>query len=383
LQKGINIVHYWGGTPITPTSKWLRTLKLIEKCKANGMNNWLVLSKKPEDVHLIEPMIEVGCTIVYLPRSKKSFDIGCIYRTFIFLKKIKCDIFHCHNDHTSPIIGAFLANVRVKIWSKLSMSAAYEKNLKLTGIGKLMPSTRITCWCADKVLAISDAVKKELSDQIGFENKIKVINAPVPVEKYLSATGVGIREEFKFKESDLVLVSVGHFAEVKGWDISVQAFVEVRKKIPQSKLLLVGKTTSQSFYNKIITLIKVNGLQDSVVFAGNRSDIPNILKASDMFIFPSRSEGAGAALIEAMAAGIPCIGTNTGGIPSIIENGVNGFLFERENVSDLSKKILDLSIDSELKIQFCTAAEKKLVNFTIESYVEGVFNQYQALLLNR
>ncbi|WP_413692345.1 glycosyltransferase family 4 protein [Psychromonas sp. KJ10-2] len=271
----------------------------------------------------------------------------------------------------------------MKIWSKLSMSAAYEKNVKLTGIRKVMPSTRVTCWCADKVFAISDAVKKEVSEQIGFENKIKVIHAPVPVEKYLSATGVGIREEFKFKDSDLVLVSVGHFAEVKGWDISVQAFVEVRKKIPQAKLLLVGKTTSQSFYNKIVTLIKVNDLQGSVVFAGNRSDIPNILKASDIFIFPSRSEGAGAALIEAMAAGIPCIGTNTGGIPGIIEDGVNGFLFERENVSDLSKKILDLIIDSELKIQFCTAAEEKLVNFTIESYVEGIFNQYQALLLNR
>ncbi|WP_413692344.1 hypothetical protein [Psychromonas sp. KJ10-2] len=87
MNNVINIVHYWGGFPITPTSKWLRTLKLIEKCNANGMNNWLVLSKKPEDVHLIEPMIEAGCTIVYLPRSTKSFDFGCIYRTFIFLKK--------------------------------------------------------------------------------------------------------------------------------------------------------------------------------------------------------------------------------------------------------------------------------------------------------
>ena len=380
LNKEINIVHYWGGVPIVPTSKWLRTLTLIKKCKENGWNNWLVLSREPDDINLIQPVLEAGCKIIYLPRSKGNFDFRSIYRNIIFLRKIKCDIFHCHNDHTSPIIGASLSFVPVKIWSKLSMSSAYETNEKLSGFGRLMASTRITCWCADQILAISDAVKKEVYEQVGFEKKIDVVHAPVPIEKYIQATGKGVREEFGVKQTEFLIVAVGHFAEVKGWDIAVEAFVEVNKQHSNTKLLLVGKTTSKSFYNKILMLIKNNNLEENVIFAGNRSDIPDILNVSDLFVFPSRSEGAGAALIEAMAAGLPCIATNTGGIPGIIEDGCNGFLFERDNAADLSDKIIKLIMAPELKYQLINSAKKGLEKFTIEAYVENVFSHYQRLL---
>jgi len=380
LPNKINIVHYWGGVPLIPTSKWLRTLQLIDKCQTNGCNNWLVLSKKPDDLSLIVPIIETGCKIIYLPRSKRNFDFGSIYRTFKLLREIKCHIFHCHNDHTSPIIGALLSSVPVKIWSKLSMSSAYETNNKLSGFGRLMASTRITCWCADQILAISDAVKKEVYEQVGFKKKIDVVHAPVPIDKYIQATGKGIREEFRIKQSEFLIVAVGHFAEVKGWDIAVEAFAKVNKQHSNTKLLLVGKTTSQSFYNKILMLIKNNDLEKSVVFAGSRSDIPDILNASDLFVFPSRSEGAGAALIEAMAASLPCIATNTGGIPGIIKNSSNGFLFERENDIDLSDKIIKLIMDHELRYQFINNAKKGLEKFTIETYVENVFSRYQSLL---
>ncbi|WP_166371943.1 glycosyltransferase family 4 protein [Psychromonas sp. SA13A] len=380
MQKEINIVHYWGGFPIIATSKWLRTLALINKCAGNGWNNWLVLSKEPDDLSLVEPFVKAGCKIIYIPRSKGNFDFRGIYRNIIFLRKIKCDIFHCHNDHTSPIIAALLSFVPVKIWSKLSMSSAYEKNEELSGLGRLMASTRITCWCADQILAISDAVKKEVCEQVGFERKIDVVHAPVPIDKYIQATGEGVRKEFGVKQTEFLIVAVGHFAEVKGWDIAVEAFAEVNKQNSNTKLLLVGKTTSKSFYNRILMLIKNNSLEKNVVFAGNRSDIPDILNASDLFVFPSRSEGAGAALIEAMAAGLPCIATNTGGIPGIIENGCNGFLFERDNVVDLSDKIIKLIMEPELKFQLINSAKKGLEKFTIEAYVENVFSHYQRLL---
>jgi glycosyltransferase involved in cell wall biosynthesis len=370
LQKEINIVHYWGGVPISPTSKWLRTLMLIEKCQKNGFNNWLVLSEA------------TGCKVIYFPRSKGNFDLQSIYRNFKFLRKIECNVFHCHNDHTSPIIGATFASVPVKIWSKLSMSFAYEKGIKLRGIGRLMLSTRITCLFASRVLAISDAVKYEVCSQIGFKDKIDVVNAPVPIDKFIKATGNNIREEFNIPSSDVVITAVGHFAEVKGWDIAVEAFKEINITFPNTKLLLVGKKTSLSFYNKINAFITVHNLQDKIIIAGNRSDIPEILKASNLFVFPSRSEGAGAALIEAMAAGLPCIATNIGGIPGIIENGKNGLLFTRENSTELVEKISLLLTDAELNTQLIQNAKQDLSAFTIDTYVESVFTLYKKLLIN-
>lgn len=376
----INIVHYWGGFPITVTSKWLRTLALINKCSDHGWNNWLVLSKKPDDLGLVEPFVKAGCKIIYHPRSLGNFDFASIYRNFKFLQKIKCDVFHCYNDHTSPIIAAMFARVPVRMWSKLAMSSYYEQDVPPKGVQKLMLSTRITCLFSNRILAISDAAGNEIYKQVGFKDKIFTVPAPVPVERFITATEAGIRDEFNIHKADVVITAVGHFVEVKGWDIAVKAFAKVYKAIPNVKLLLVGKKTSTEYYQKICKQIDQHGLKSKVIFTGNRSDIPEILKASDLFVFPSRSEGAGAALVEAMAAGLPCIATDTGGIPDVIINGHNGILFQRENSDELAEKIISVLSDSVLKAQLTKIAQQNLQKFTIESYVESLFAHYQEML---
>jgi len=381
LSKEINIVHYWGGFPIIATSKWLSALKLVQQCADNNWNNWLVLSKKPDDVSLITPFIEAGCQIIYHPRSRGNFDFASVMRNVKFLLKIKCTVFHCYNDHTSPIIAAMLAQTPVRVWSKLAMSSYYEKGISPKGLNRLMPSTRITCWFASRILAISRAAKKEVYEQVGFNNKVSIVDVPVQLERFnISRKSSEVRDEFNLLESDYVITAVGHFIEVKGWDIAVPAFAQVCENIPNAKLLLVGKKTSDSYYQKICDQIKYFDLKDNVIFAGNRSDIPDILAASDLFILPSRSEGTPAALIEAMASGLPCIATNAGGIPEVITNGDNGYLFEKENVGELADKIKSVALNSDLKIQFITNAQKDLHKFSIERYVDNVFNHYQDLL---
>lgn len=380
MKSEINIVHYWAGSPSLRNSKWWRTLKLIEKCEDFGWNNWLVLSKQPEDYSLIKPFLDVGCKIIYQPRSKGNFDLANIHRSFKFLRRIKCTIFHCNNDHTSPIIAAKLARVPIKIWSKLAMSSYYELGAPPVGFHKLMPSLRITTLVADKVLAISHAVKSELVELVGFEHKVAVVDAPIPLHNYTLATSAGIREEFGFLANDIIITAVGHSVEVKGWDIAIKAFALLAKKVPNTKLLLVGKHTSPEFHQKLCALVKHNGLDDRVIFSGSRNDIANILKASDMFLFPSRSEGVGAAIIEARASGLPCVATDAGGIPEVIKNNVNGFLFQRENTEELAEKILTLLSSPDLKAKFIEAGVKGLDKYTIETYVNNVFSCYQELL---
>ena len=381
MSNKINIVHYWGGFPITATSKWLSALTLVQKCAENNWNNWLVLSKQPDDLSLVTPFIEAGCKIIYQPRSKGNFDLKSIYRNYKLMRLINCNILHCYNDHTSPLIAGMLARTPVKIWSKLSMSSYYEKGVLPKGLKKLMPSTRITCWLSSRILAISNAARKEICDQVGFDNKISIVDVPVQLERFTCLEKSNdIREEFHILKSDYLITAVGHFIEVIGWDIAVPAFAKVCKSIPNAKLLLVGKKTSDSFYQKISKQIEFFGLKEKVVFAGNRSDIPEILKASDLFILPSRSEGTPAALIEAMASGLPCIATNAGGMPEVITNGDNGYLFEKENVDELADKINSIALDPDLKIRFITNAQKDLHKFSIEKYVDNVFNHYQDLL---
>ncbi|ABM02312.1 glycosyl transferase, group 1 [Psychromonas ingrahamii 37] len=380
MQKKINIVHYWGGCPNVATSKELSFLMLIKKCAEHGWNNWLVLSKYPENSELIDPILQTGCEIIYQPRSKGNFDPASIYCNFKLLWGIKCHVFHCYNDHTSPIIAAMFARVPIRVWSKLAMSSYYEQGITPKGLQRLMPSTWITCLFSNRILAISDAAGKEIYEQVGFKNKVATVQVPVSLERFMTITGAGIRDEFNLQQSDIVITAVGHFIEVKGWDIAIKAFARVYKEIPNAKLLLVGKKTSVEFYQKICLQIERYDLQKHVFFAGNRSDIPEILKASNIFILPSRSEGTPAALIEAMAAGLPCIAAETGGIPEVIVHGNNGLMFRREDAEDLADKIVCLLSDSELRLQLTKMAQKNLEKFSIENYVDSVFSHYQNLL---
>ncbi|MEJ6121141.1 glycosyltransferase family 4 protein [Vibrio sp. 2-Bac 85] len=381
MQNEINIVHYWGGFPIIATSKWLSALNLVKKCQAEGWNNWLVLSKEPDNLELVTPFLEAGCKVIYHPRSRRNFDFFSIYRNIKFLHKIKCDVFHCYNDHTSPIIAAMFARVPIRVWSKLSMSSYYEEGISPTGLKRLMPSTRITCWFANRILAISDAAKQEICSQVGFENKISIVDVPVHLELFnIPHQNSEIRDEFNILKSDYLITAVGHFIEVKGWDIAVPAFAKVCEVFPDVKLLFVGKKTSESYYQKICSQIKYFNLDDKVIFAGNRSDIPDILTASELFIFPSRSEGAGASLVEAMAAGVPCIATDAGGISEIIKDGENGLLFERGNSDELAKQIIRVISDIDLQTQLVETAKQGLQKFSIEVYVDSVLNHYKNLI---
>ena len=380
MQKKVNIVHYWGGSPIVVTSKLISYLRLIEKCTENGWNNWLILSKEPDDLSLIEPIIEAGCKIVYQARSKGNFDFNSVLINYKFLRSIKCDVFHCYNDHTSPLIAAKLARVPVKVWSKLSMSSYYEKGIPPKGFQKFMLSTRVTGLCVDRILSVSDLAGEEVVKQVGFKEKVTTVNVPVSVERFIGSVNSMVREEFKFNEHDFIIGAVGHFVEVKGWDIAVDSFALVHKSYPNSKLFLIGKKTSESFYQKIMVKIRDYGLSESVVLAGNRSDIPEVLKACDLFILPSRSEGTPASLIEAMAAGLPSIATSTGGIPEVIKHNVNGLLFQRDNSADLAEKVISLISNKALRAKFSEMGQKNLHKYSLDVYVETVFSHYSQLL---
>lgn len=121
-----------------------------------------------------------------------------------------------------------------------------------------------------------------------------------------------------------------------------------------------------------------NGLAaDKLICCGFQKDIAPFYKMMDLVVLPSSNEGLGLTLIEAMAAGVPCIGTDDGGIREIITNGVNGFLFKKGNSSDLADKIKILSENKILRDKFILNGKKKVEKmFTIAntlSETEAIF----------
>jgi len=117
-----------------------------------------------------------------------------------------------------------------------------------------------------------------------------------------------IRTEFDIDESTLLVGHVGRFMTQKNHAFLLPVFAELLKKQPDSKLLLVGKgDLEQQLRDQISTL----GIEQKVIFAGVRSDIPQILSAMDVFVFPSFYEGMPNTVIEAQSTGLPCVIADT------------------------------------------------------------------------
>lgn len=125
-----------------------------------------------------------------------------------------------------------------------------------------------------------------------------------------------------------------------------------------------------------------NGLAaDKLIFCGFQKDIAPFYKMMDLVVLPSANEGLGLTLIEAMAAGIPCIGTDDGGIREIITNGVNGFLFKKGNHSDLADKIKTVCENKTLRDLFILNGKKKVKKmFRIENTVSETEKIFYGLL---
>jgi len=383
ISGAIGIVHYWGGCPQSANSKWQRFLSLIQRCREHGWRNYLVWSRMPDDRALVEPFREAGCEIILLPPSRRNFDPASIWRVYRLLRRLECDLFHCHNDHTSPLMGAVLARVPIRLWSKLAMSPYYERGISPRGLHRLMLSTRVSCVCASRVLAISDQVRRELVDSVGFGERIDTIRGPVDSERFANARKGDIRRQLGLDPSDVLITAVGRAVPVKGWDVVIRASAEVHRLFPNAHIAFVGSTTSPEetdFFEKLAGLLRESNGSDHIHFLGHRDDIPGILKASDVFILPSRSEGMPAALIEAMAAGLPCVAAKVGGIPEVITHGEDGLLFERENAEQLAECVIGLIRNQSLRARIASHAANRAHEFGMRAYVDKVFRCYEALL---
>ena len=132
---------------------------------------------------------------------------------------------------------------------------------------------------------------------------------------------------------------VARLSEEKGHVYLIKAMQEVIAGIPQAQLLIVGEGRMRE---KLVNLTKEAGLEKSVFFLPSVMDTQEVLSNMDLFVLPSLKEGLGLALMEAMACGLAVIGSDVGGIKSLIQDRYNGLLVRPADIRELSYAILEL-----------------------------------------
>lgn len=183
-----------------------------------------------------------------------------------------------------------------------------------------------------------------------------------------------VRAEFSVGESDRMIVSVGELDDNKNHSTVIKALARLGRK--DFKYVVCGVGPNKDM---LLSLAASLGLSENVILAGYRSDIPDVLNAADLFVFPSYHEGMPVSALEAMACGLPVVCSRIRGNVDIVKDGDNGHLFEPSDETTLAEK-LGMLMDNQQKRLEMGAKNREIVkDFSMEAVTEELKNIYGSI----
>lgn len=190
-------------------------------------------------------------------------------------------------------------------------------------------------------------------------------------EVYREKSRLGLQENAK------VVGVVSRLVKNKEVEVFLSSIPHVLKVIPDAKFIIIG---DGNLSKKLKGLTAVLGIERDVYFTGNRKNIKTMLELLDVFVLPSLHETFSFAIAEAMAAGLPVVATNVGGIPELVEDGITGLLIPSENPKLLTDAIVELLKDPNKCKQMGQRGQDRIRKyFTIEKMIENTEKIYDEL----
>jgi len=239
---------------------------------------------------------------------------------------------------------------------------------------------KITALITNCMIALTEGEKNDYVEfSIIQPASINIIHSGVDIGRYKN-TQVNIEKKkvsLGLKPNNLVVGTVGWLLPIKGPMILLKALSRIWQDRSDVELVYVGKGDLE--WDLKQQAIKM-GVSEQVKFLGWRDDVHEIIPVFDLFVLPSLNEGMGRVLVEAMAAGKPVVGSNVGGIPDLIKNGQNGFLFESGDISGLSAVIEKLLLDKNMRHVMGKRGQSIAQDFSEAKMVEKIDALYASLL---
>jgi glycosyltransferase involved in cell wall biosynthesis len=203
----------------------------------------------------------------------------------------------------------------------------------------------------DRVVAVGQAVRRVLVDNEGLPgSRIQVIYNGIASDPFARAAGSRetVRGELGLAPADLVACQVGRLEPIKDHATALRALGRVVARRPEARLVLVGDGPEKGRLHELAGRL---GLLSQIRFLGMRYDVPRVLAGADLLLLSSTSEGIPLALIEGMAAGLPVVSTNVGGVPEVVVHGTTGLVAPAGDEAALAGAILRLAEDASLRRQ--------------------------------
>ncbi|HUH34268.1 MAG TPA: N-acetyl-alpha-D-glucosaminyl L-malate synthase BshA [Moheibacter sp.] len=232
------------------------------------------------------------------------------------------------------------------------------------------PAVEFSINQSDAVTSVSESLKKETYEFFQISKDIQVISNFIDNSQFLDCSNQDCREEMAGK-NEKIIIHVSNLRKVKRLQDVISVFYEIQKEI-DAKLIIIGEGPE---WGRCSSQIEALGINDKVKSLGKVNDLYNVLRSADLFLLPSEKESFGLAALEAMAACVPVISSNAGGIPEVNIDGETGYVLPIGDVEGMAAKGIALLKDEVLLNQFKENAKKQALKFD----KKAILPQYEAL----
>jgi L-malate glycosyltransferase len=332
MRIGITGYPTYGGSGVVAT-------ELGQELAARGHDVHFITYAPPIRMNASDPRIHFhqAAVVSYPLFDHSPYTLSLAVKMLEVFEAESLDILHVH--YAIPhSVSALLARQMAAPRRLPFITTLHGTDITLVGNNhNFLPITRYSIEQSDGVTSISHYLSQETIKEFGIRRPIEVIPNFVNCDLYCRKPNPALRAEWA-PDGEPILMHLSNFRPVKRILDAVEIFALVREKM-KAKLVMIGDGPDRGPAEE---LARKRGVEKDVLFLGQQNAIREKLAQADLFLLPSQLESFGLAALEAMASEVPVIATNAGGVPEVVEHGVDGYLVEPGDVKTAGKYAIDL-----------------------------------------
>jgi len=320
-----------------------------------------------ESAELIR-MVENPAVTLHPLAFRGDLDLGFIPKLRQIIRRERPDLMHIHSRRGDGL--AALAGRLEKI--PLILSRRVDNPPRWLDLNLKFPLFK-------KIITISEGIRAVLLAAGVPAERVTCIPSAVDTVRHRPETERDwFRREFGLQDGQIAIGMIAQLIPRKGHDVLFDALPSVLTRHPKTRVLVFGRGPLEA---ELKQAVNDRSLDQAVIFAGFRNDLERVIPNLDLLVHPAWLEGLGVSLLEAAASGVPIVATRTGGIPEIVQDGVNGRLITPGDRQALTEAIDDLLEHPVRRLAFGDAGRRLAVErFAVGRMVEGNYRIYQSLL---
>lgn len=337
---------------------------------------------KEQEAHLRE--IGVDVILIDLRRLLNPFaDINAAIQLYRLLRAGKFSILHTHMSKAALLGGIVGRLARVPVVVNTAHNLGF--------VALPHRALRILFWFYDKILfgltmdcvvTVSENLRKAVVNaKLVAVRKVVAITNGIDPTRFNNANGATVRRELGLSDDQCVIGCIARLVWFKGLDTLIEAARTVSERFPHARIVIVGDgPLGDALRHQAASL----GLSDYILFLGERTDIPNLFAAFDLFVLPSVSEGMPITILEAMAARCAVVATAVGGVAEVVSDNDTGILTPARDSRRLAEAIISLLDDPGRRVRMAAAGRARFEHeFHAQAMIDATDTLYRTLVASQ